>query len=149
MTRAQLLEIHEIATGLPNSPIDGNKLDSALARPLTHTFGHELYPSLWDKTACLLHSIATTHPFTVDGNKRAAWVAARTVLRLNGWELTAAPDDAEVFVLGVVAHQIEIPEAARWLLEHSHKVPVPSATDRLLVGLPIPEQPGDEDTPRP
>lgn len=119
LTRDDLLEIHKIVTRLPVSAYDRHKLDSALTRPFTDVFGKVLYPTIWDKAACLLHSIVTTHPFTEDGNKRAAWVAAKTVLVLNGWHLRTEPADGEAFVLGIATHEVEIPAAARWLEGHS------------------------------
>lgn len=44
-------------------------LSASVARPRTVVFGHDPYPTLADKAAALIHSIARNHSL-VDGNKR-------------------------------------------------------------------------------
>ncbi len=44
-------------------------LQSAAARPQASAFGEDAYPSLLEKSAALVHSIARNHAL-VDGNKR-------------------------------------------------------------------------------
>lgn len=59
------------------------KLEAAVQRPQASAFGEDAYPTLAEKAAALLESLAIGHPF-VDGNKRIAFTAADTFLRLNG-----------------------------------------------------------------
>lgn len=47
------------------------ELDGVLARPQATFGGEDLLPTLAEKAAALLQSIAIAHPF-IDGNKRAA-----------------------------------------------------------------------------
>ncbi|GMV60973.1 MAG: death-on-curing protein [Parvibaculum sp.] len=75
---------------------DEGLLDSALNRPL-NKFAYE-EPDLFDLAAAYAYGIATNHPF-VDGNKRTAYVAALTFLRLNGYRLDAsATEKYETFI---------------------------------------------------
>ncbi|MFC4124445.1 type II toxin-antitoxin system death-on-curing family toxin [Nocardia rhizosphaerae] len=71
---------------------DAGLLASAAARPQATVFGADAYPTLWEKSAALLHSIAANHPL-VDGNKRLAIAAAIVFLARNGIETTALDED--------------------------------------------------------
>ncbi|MFF9015248.1 type II toxin-antitoxin system death-on-curing family toxin [Streptomyces sp. NPDC014870] len=64
--------------------------------------GDAYYPSVLDKAAALLQSLAFTRPF-VDGNKRTAWLACVTFLSLNGVELRPDADAAVRLVSAVTA----------------------------------------------
>jgi death-on-curing protein len=94
-----LLVIAGIATGGPVLVRDHGLLASALARPRTTVFGEDAYPGLLDKAAALMHSLAGNHAL-VDGNKRLAWLAGYTFLRLNGVDLRT--DEAQVVELVIV-----------------------------------------------
>lgn len=67
-------------------------MDSAVARPRASAFGEEAYPSLAEKAAALLHSIAQNQAL-LDGNKRLALGAALLMLHLNDARSAAADDD--------------------------------------------------------
>ena len=58
---------------------DKGALESALMRPQT---GY--YQDIIEESAALMESLAMNHPF-VDGNKRVAFFATDTFLRLNGY----------------------------------------------------------------
>jgi death on curing protein len=58
----------------PDMLRDFGLLESAVLRPQATTFGDDAYPTLHEKAAALLHSLARNHPF-VDGNKRTARAA--------------------------------------------------------------------------
>ena len=49
-------------------------LEAAAARPATTAFGESAYPSIHEKAAALLHSVARNHAL-VDGNKRLSLAA--------------------------------------------------------------------------
>ena len=70
-------------------------LDAALMRP---QLGY--YENLFDEAAALMESLANNHPF-VDGNKRVAFFATDTFLRLNGLELEVDDDQAYAFMMGL------------------------------------------------
>ena len=73
-----------------------DELDGALARPQATFGGEDLLPTMAEKAAALLQSIAIAHPF-IDGNKRAAIGAALLFLELNG--ITARADNDALYEL--------------------------------------------------
>jgi death-on-curing protein len=90
---------------------DEGLLDSALNRPL-NKFAYE-EPDLFDLAAAYAYGIATNHPF-VDGNKRTAYVAALTFLRINGYRVEApAPEKYETFIR-LAAGEMREEELAAW-----------------------------------
>ena len=97
-----------VACRFPLIIADEGMLQSAVARPTASVFGEDAYPTLEDKAAALLHSLARNHAF-VDGNKRTAWAAAWAFLRLNGIDLPDVydVDFAEQLVIGAAVGEIE------------------------------------------
>ena len=76
---------------------DEGLLESALARPQQLHADGDPAPDLCDLAAALAYGIARNHPF-LDGNKRTAHVAYRTLLELNGAGLVAT--DEEKYQIG-------------------------------------------------
>ncbi|MEU3280745.1 type II toxin-antitoxin system death-on-curing family toxin [Streptomyces antibioticus] len=72
---------------------DPSLLSSAVHRPRARMFGTAAYTDPYEQAAALLHGIAANHPL-VDGNKRAAWLAAATFLALHGTDLAVCDQDA-------------------------------------------------------
>lgn len=81
------------------------KLEAAVLRPQTSVFGEDAYPTLADKAAALFQSLAIGHPF-VDGNKRIAFAAMDTFLRLNGMAVEVAEGTAYDFVISVTTGEL-------------------------------------------
>jgi death-on-curing protein len=79
----------------------------------------EFYPDFIDKAAVLIVRLAKNHPLP-DGNKRAAWVALRLFIEINGWTWDATPSvqDAEHAVLATAAGTWNESRTATWLREH-------------------------------
>ena len=92
-------------------------LASAAGRPQTTVFGEDAYPTLADKAAALMHSIARNHAL-VDGNKRLAWSATRVFCLLNGRDIVFGVDEAEALVLAVARGDTDVPDIARAFGEH-------------------------------
>ena len=71
------------------------------------------------KASVLMKGIIQSHPFR-DGNKRTAFIAAKTLLELNGkkfdkiHELTKAE-----FTLNVATKEVEINKMAEWFANHT------------------------------
>ncbi|HEX6812962.1 MAG TPA: type II toxin-antitoxin system death-on-curing family toxin [Planctomycetota bacterium] len=95
---------------------DMGLLESALARP-QHLFAYEK-ADLCRLAAAYGHGIAKNHPF-VDGNKRAAFLAATVFLECNGLEFLAAPAHAAVFMLGVADGTLGEEAFVAWLRDNS------------------------------
>jgi death on curing protein len=81
-------------------------LDSAATRPRSTAFGEEAYPSIHDKAAALVHSLARTQPL-VDGNKRLALGATIAFHGLNGYRLTLSNDEAYDLVMAVAVGDLD------------------------------------------
>ena len=81
---------------------DFGLLESALARPRTTVFGRDAYPTLEEKAAALLHSLARNHAL-VDGNKRLALAGLIVFYGLNGRRLTFSNDAAYEFIMGIAS----------------------------------------------
>ena len=81
-------------------------LESALARPQASAFGQDAYPTIHEKAAALLHSVARNHAL-VDGNKRLALAVAIAFYGLNGMRLTLTNDEAYDLVIGVASGKLD------------------------------------------
>src|ERR1700691_2458545 len=87
----ELLRIAERVLGPDVKARDLGLLEAALARPQTSAFGADAYPTLDEKAAALLHSLARNHAL-IDGNKRLAlsgvvslFGAIRAVNKCHAW----------------------------------------------------------------
>jgi len=110
-----LLRIAERATGGPVRIRDLGLLGSAAHRPQQVAFGLEPYPTLAEKAAALLCSLAMNHAL-IDGNKRLALAGAWTLCFLNCGRLPAMTnDDAYLLVMGVATHELDVKEVAEAL----------------------------------
>ena len=115
ISRAVLLAGHErlLAThgGAPGLR-DVGLLESALAR-LQQLLAYGA-PDLFDLAAAYAAGIVRNHPF-VDGNKRAAFLAAGLFLAINGQRLTASEADATAAVVELAAGTLPEQGFAAWL----------------------------------
>jgi death-on-curing protein len=121
LTPAQVLFIHSrlvAETGGSHGVRDLGLLESAVARPRATFDGKELYLDLFTKAAALMDSLINNHPF-VDGNKRTGVTAAGMFLRINGWKLTASPEDLEACTLLVATGGMEVAGLAGWLRKNT------------------------------
>jgi death-on-curing protein len=104
--------------GGPSGVRDKGALESALARPQNKwEYGED---DLCALAAAYAFGIARDHPFT-DGNKRTAWVLARSFLALNSTELKFAPLDALRTVQSLAAGELSEEELADWFRAHLAK----------------------------
>lgn len=87
LSASDLYNLNDEITGGHTFVRDLHLLDSAAARPAMVVFGEVQFPTLVDKAAALLHSLAYHHLFA-DGNKRTALRAVTLFLFVNGCRLT-------------------------------------------------------------
>lgn len=104
LTLTELLHVAERTLGGEVPVRDHGLLQSALARPQASAFGSDAYPTLEEKAAALLHSLARAHAL-VDGNKRLALAATIAFLGVNGRRLTLTNEEAYHLVMEVAAGQ--------------------------------------------
>lgn len=97
---------------------DEGLLESALMRaPNLAAYEQPDHAAL---AAAYAHGLAKNHPF-VDGNKRAAFLAAGVFLGLNGWRLTATQAEATLAVFGLAAGDLDEDMFADWIRNHTEK----------------------------
>lgn len=115
LDRGDLINLNDSVTG-DVMIRDLRLLDSAVARPRIHLFGQAQFPTLADKAAALLHSLAYHHLF-VDGNKRTAILAVRLFAARNGWRFVYDAEDATdvAFILEVAQGRHDPEAIAVWL----------------------------------
>lgn len=102
---------HGGATGIR----DEGLLDSALASPLNlNSYGT---PDFADLAASYAIGLAKNHAF-VDGNKRAAFLAAGLFLHLNGYRLSVSQVDATLTMFAIAAGEMDEAGFAGWLRLH-------------------------------
>jgi len=118
LTPAEIYEAAQEAIGHKPEVRDRHLLRSAAARPTLQAFGTEAYPTLMEKAAALMHSLAAHHLFW-DGNKRTATRATTVFLERNGLKPTW--DDATVYqyVLEIAQNKHDVPAIAAWLEAHT------------------------------
>ena len=120
-TIEEVIEFHDAlisefggATGVR----DEGALASAIMRP---QMGY--YDTLIEKAAALMESLAMNHPF-VDGNKRTAFAVTEAFLRMNGYFIECASENAYAFFMQLFeTNSFRFAELAAWLDEHFRPLP--------------------------
>jgi death-on-curing protein len=102
----ELLYVAERALGFPPEVRDVGLLESALARPQATAFGADAYPSIHQKAAALLHSLARNHAL-VDGNKRLALAGVIAFFGMNGLRLSLSNEEAYELVMSVADGRLD------------------------------------------
>ncbi|GAA0352731.1 type II toxin-antitoxin system death-on-curing family toxin [Bacillus horti] len=93
-------------------------LDSALSRPRHSVFGKEAYPTLFEKAAALLESLVKNHCF-YNGNKRTAYLAVKTFLRINKANFQMDRKKAVEFIVDIANNKRDFKDIVRTLKQHS------------------------------
>jgi death-on-curing protein len=102
----ELLRIAERVLGPDVKVRDPGLLEAALARPQTSAFGADAYPTLDEKAAALLHSLACNHAL-IDGNKRLALSGLIAFYGVNGRRLTLTNDEAYELLMAVASGELD------------------------------------------
>lgn len=92
---------------------DEHALESALARG-RQRWGYEADADLARLAADYAFGICKNHPFR-DGNKRVAFVAAATFLRLNGLDLSAPEEEVVERMIALASGELTYEELADWI----------------------------------
>ena len=147
LTLSELIYINGAVLDRPDIQVgtqqirDIQLLEAAVARPAASAFGQDAYPTLREKAAALLHSVARNHPFT-DGNKRTATVAVVLMFRVNGERVVWQQEDALTKILRVAEGTCSLDEVAAWfpLKAEPHELQPDSESDMALITSIIDEQ---------
>ncbi len=113
-----VLELYAEHVGSRRQLVRPELLESAVALPQATMFGAELYPHLFQKAAALLRSIAQNQPF-LDGNKRVAWIAMRTFLAANGFDVRAGADEGLKLMIDLAERKLDVDDVAEFLATHA------------------------------
>jgi len=93
---------------------DMGLLESAIGRPRNQFAYSDPTPDVPVLAASYAFGIARNHAF-IDGNKRTAYVVCRTLLILNGFDLTAPREDRYNTFLDLAARKVSETQLAMWL----------------------------------
>ena len=93
---------------------DEGLFESALARPKNLLAYGEPPPDIAALAAAYAFGLSKNHPF-VDGNKRVAYVAARTFLLINGWDITATQEEKYLTMLSLAEGNLSEGELTGWI----------------------------------
>jgi len=115
ISSTEIYHINEEILGRKPLVRDQRLLQAAMRRPFVRMFGAEAYPTMMEKAAALLHSLAHDHIFA-DGNKRTAREAVTRFLNGNGYSVDW--DDADDIILKAARGDADIEEIAAWLTAH-------------------------------
>ena len=121
LSAADIYVINEKIVGHRPTVRDRRLLRSAADRPSIKVFGEEQFPTIIDKAAAILHSVAYHHLFS-DGNKRTAKEAVRMFLEANGYEIICRSQDVSAFILEIAQGHHEVEAVSEWLAEHTRKL---------------------------
>ncbi len=99
--------------GLPGLRDEGLLL-SALSRPQNTYQYSSPKPDLAELAAAYAFGLAKNHPFN-DANKRTALIAMRLFLKLNGYDLSAPPEEKYRMIIQVAASDVSEEELAQWI----------------------------------
>ncbi|MGI8749505.1 MAG: type II toxin-antitoxin system death-on-curing family toxin [Thermoleophilaceae bacterium] len=114
----ELLHVAERALGGRPEVRDHGLLESALARPQATAFEQDAYPTIHEKAAALLHSLARNHAL-VDGNKRLALSGTIAFYGMNGLRPTLSNDEAYELVIDVARGELDDVASIAAALEHA------------------------------
>ena len=113
-----LLHVAQRAIGSVAEVRDVGLLESALARPRATAFGADAYPSIHQKAAALLHSLARNRAL-LDGNKRLALAGTIAFYGMNGYRLTLTNDEAYDLIIRVASGELDAVESIATVLSAS------------------------------
>lgn len=124
LTFEQILAIHDNQIELYGGSHGIREItlfESAVMRPQTTFGGKDLYPSIFEKAAVLMHSLVMNHAF-VDGNKRTGTVSALAFLEMNRYKVIVSQKELTNISLDITSKDMNTEKIALWLKEHSKKI---------------------------
>lgn len=113
-----IVNINNEVTGGDPRIRDVHLLYSALRRPAMVLFGQPQFPTVFDKAAALMESLAYHHLFA-DGNKRTAVLAVALFLERNNYTFTYDAERDYAYILEIAQGQHDTEAIAHWLEERA------------------------------
>lgn len=118
LTANDLYNINEEVTQALPYVRDRHLLLSAVERPRLSFYNQPQFPTLHDKAAAVLESLAYHHLFA-DGNKRTALRAVTLFLEANGWQPIWGEQEEYDYILEVAQGRHTPADIAVWLRERT------------------------------
>jgi len=119
ITLQDALLFHKIlisGSGGPEGLRDEGLLESALQRPFSGFGDNFFYPTIEEKSAAVVESIVTNHPF-LDGNKRSGYFLMRIFLLQTDKDIKASEDEKYDFIIDIASGKLEFKEILNWINE--------------------------------
>lgn len=120
----EILAIHEEMINIfggSHGIRDFGLLYSAIYRPQATFAEEDLYPTIFDKAAALIHSLLLNHAF-VDGNKRTAYVSCARYLFINNYAIKASTSNIIFFIKNIENKKITLEKITIWIKSYSKKI---------------------------
>lgn len=95
-------------------------LHSGLERCKATYAGEDLYPTIHNKAAALLHSLVMNHAF-LDGNKRTAYEVMKRFLYINGYQIAANAKEIIRMCIAVDNEGMSVKQITQWLEKHTKR----------------------------
>ncbi len=121
LSEAELIAVnHEMVAkyGGLHGVRDLNFVRLAIARPQMSAGLRDAYPSIYQKTAAMFHSIINNHPF-FDGNKRTSLFSAVLLLEYNGYHVKFTKKEGIDFTLKAHNDDWTVEQIAVWIKKHT------------------------------
>ena len=123
LSKEQIVSILSILiskTGGVDGIRDNGLVESAINLPFQTFDGEELYPTVFEKAACLCYGLVNNHPF-LDGNKRIGILAILTFLEINKVIVTVT--DGELIRLGldIASGKMNQYQICEWIILHDEQ----------------------------
>ena len=107
MQAKELIILHDVVADkyprVGRGVLNGSALSGIADRPFVSFGGRQVYPTVFEKAACLLEGIIRYHPFA-DGNKRTALLAAVCMLEDDGCRVSI-PSNTAAFLRDVARQE--------------------------------------------
>jgi death-on-curing protein len=124
LTKDRILKIHRKIvkkSGEPEDILNEGLLELSVEAPMRSIFGTEIYPTLPEKGAALMHELCKLHAF-VAGNKRTAFAATDIFMRLNGWRLESEKSEAVAVSIETAICTHDVPFLAQWVSRTAKRI---------------------------
>lgn len=126
-----IVALHDMAImadgGLPGMR-DAGAFESAVAK-----IGNYLAYEAADLASCaaaLAFGLAKNHPFN-DANKRTAYLAMDSFLRVNGFKIVAPEDEQVEQMVALASSAVSQEQMGQWVKSHAKPLDPPNPRDRL------------------
>jgi death on curing protein len=120
LSASEVVQINDEVTEGHAAIRDLHLLDSALLRPAIVVFGQPQFPTVTEKAAALMESLAYHHLF-YDGNKRTAIRAVALFLERNGLRFDYVPARDADFILAIAKGEKTLEDIAMWIGAHTEQ----------------------------